>query len=509
MSQEESGAESGGAAQALQRPLSNAGAGWLVFVTSGAVLMLEIISLRLVAPYLGLTLETNTAVIGFALAAIAIGASLGGRAADRTQPARMIGPAILIAGALVLLVGPIVRATGEQVRGGDASAVLLIAAVAILPPAALLSAVTPMVVKLQLATLAETGRTVGWLSGIGTLGALVSTFATGFLLVAKMPTTRILLTLGGCLIALGLVLTIRLRGLRAAVGPLLLAILGFFASTASPLPCDVETAYHCALVVADEDHESGRILRLDTLLHSYVDLEDPTHLRFSYIRGVSSAVDAALPPGPLDALHIGGGGVSYPRYLEATRPGTDSLVLEIDEGVIELDQDKLGLELGRGIEVRIQDARVGLAQEPSETRDLVVGDAFGGLAVPWHLTTRETVAEIRRVLKPDGLYAVNVIDYPPLSFARAEVATIAGVFDHVAVIARPEILSKAAGGNLVLVASDRPLPLGQIRSRLAVQAPELDLLAGAERLARFTAGAGILTDDYSPVDQLVTQPGIG
>jgi MFS family permease len=489
--------------------LGGTAASWLVFITSGAVLILEILSLRLVAPYLGLTLETNSAVIGFALAAIAVGASLGGKAADRTPPSKLIGPAILLAGVLVLFVGPIVRLTGEQVRGRDASAVLLITAVAILPPAALLSAVTPMVIKLRLATLDETGRTVGRLSGVGTLGALVATFATGFLLVAKMPTTVILVTLGVFLIVMGFFVTVRLRGVRAAAGPLLLAILGLLGSTSSAPPCDVETAYHCAIVVPDQEHESGRILQLDTLLHSYVDLADPTHLRFSYIRGVSSAVDATLPPGALDALHIGGGGVSYPRYLDATRPGTRNLVLEIDRGVIELDQAKLGLRLGDGIDVRIQDARVGLAQEPPETRDLVVGDAFGGLAVPWHLTTRETVADIRRVLRPDGLYAVNVIDYPPLSFARAEVATITDVFEHVAVIARPEILAKAQGGNLVLVASDAPLPLPEIRAQLARQAPELDLIGRREQLDEFRDDAGILTDDYAPVDQLVTNPGIG
>ena len=303
--------------------------------------------------------------------------------------------------------------------------------------------------------------------------------------------------------------TVRLRGVKAAAGPLLLAIFGLIGSTSSAPPCDVETAYHCAIVVPDEELESGRTLQLDTLLHSYVDLADPTHLRFTYIRGVASAVDATLPPGALDALHIGGGGVSYPRYLDATRPGTRNLVLEIDRGVIELDQAKLGLRLGDGMEVRIQDARVGLAQEPSGTRDLVVGDAFGGLAVPWHLTTRETVADIRRVLRPGGLYAVNVIDYPPLSFARAEVATIEDVFEHVAVIARPEILSKAQGGNLVLVASDDPLQLAQIRAELGRQAPELDLIGGREELTEFRDGAGILTDDYAPVDQLVTNPGVG
>ncbi|MGQ0678288.1 MAG: fused MFS/spermidine synthase [Actinomycetota bacterium] len=484
--------------------MSNAGAAWLVFLASGAVLMLEILSLRLVAPYLGLTLETNTAVIGFALASIAAGSWVGGRISDRVAPERLIGPALLTSGVFVLFVGPIVRATGEQVRGGDASAVLLMVAAAIFVPAALLSAVTPMVVKLRLATLAETGRVVGRLSGIGTLGALISTFTTGFLLVAKLPTTFILLTLGGVLIVLGVVLTIRLRSGRAVIAPLLLSAVGAFFLTAVPPPCDIETAYHCARVDQDPANPSGRFLILDTLFHSHIDLADPTFLLFSYIRGLSSAVDAAMPEGPVDALHIGGGGVSYPRYLEATRPGSTSLVLEIDQGVIDLDVAELGLRLGGDIDVRIQDARVGLASQATGSRDLVVGDAFGGLAVPWHLTTLEMVRDIKRVLKPEGVYAVNVIDYPPLAFARAQVATIGRVFEHVAVIARPDILSGQQGDNLVIVGSDRPLPGPVIEANLMARVPELSLITGPEQIAEFVGNATVLTDDFAPVDQLVT-----
>ncbi|MDQ4149368.1 MAG: fused MFS/spermidine synthase, partial [Actinomycetota bacterium] len=162
--------------QASSRSLGPQSSAWLVFFSSGAVLVLEILSLRLVAPYLGLTLETSTAVIGFALAAIAAGAWIGGRAADAVAPQRLLGPTLMIAGVLVLFLGPAVRLTGGRVRGGDATAVLVMAAVAVFAPAALLSAVTPMVVKLRLASLAETGRVVGRLSGIATFGALVATF---------------------------------------------------------------------------------------------------------------------------------------------------------------------------------------------------------------------------------------------------------------------------------------------------------------------------------------------
>lgn len=478
-------------------------AGWLVFVTSGAILMLEILSLRLVAPYLGLTLEMSTGVIGFALGAIALGAWLGGRVADSIPPQRVLGPMVLLAGVLVLFVGPAVRITGEAVRGGNATSVLIMAAVSILAPAALLAAVTPLVVKLRLQGLDETGRVVGRLSGLGTLGALVATFATGFLLVAELPTSRILLALGGTLIVLGVVLTLTLRGHRGAYALLLFALLGVGASSFSPPPCDVETAYHCARVVTDPLRPSGRTLRMDTLFHSYVDLEDPAYLEFSYTRSFAAVFDAARPSEPLDALHIGGGGFSIPKYIDFTRPGSDNLVLEIDQGVVDLDVKSLGLVLGQGIEARVGDGRVGLADQPDDSRDLVVEDAFGGLAVPWHLTTVETAREISRILRPDGIYLVNVIDFAPLLFARAEAATIAEVFPHVALISRPDVLDGRGGDNLVMVASERPLPIDKIREELQQRAPEFTLIDG-DRYTRFAGDARILTDDYAPVDQLVT-----
>ncbi|HVD29042.1 MAG TPA: fused MFS/spermidine synthase [Mycobacteriales bacterium] len=488
----------------------------LVFLTSGAVLVLEILTLRLIAPYVGLTLETNTAVIGIALAAIATGAWLGGKAADVVPAERLLGPLVLGGGALVFAVLPLVRWTGEAVRGGDASGVLLIAAVAVFVPAALLSAVAPVVVKVRLATLRETGTVVGRLSGTGTLGAIAATFATGFVLVAMVPTSTILYALGGLLLVVGGVLSVRglgggrlpVAGRRSVAGPLVLALLGAAAGVAAPDPCALETAYHCARVATDPDRATGRVLLLDALRHSYVDLADPTWLEFAYTRGMASAIDVFRPAGaPVRALHLGGGGLTVPRYLAERRPGTRSLVLEIDAGVLAIDRRTLPDV--PGVRTRLGDARVGLADQPAAGQDLVVGDAFGGVAVPWHLATREVLADVRRVLTDDGLYVANVIDHGPLAFARAEVATTAQVFPHVALVATDAALTRR-GGNLVIVASPAPLPLDALRRRLAERSaerePALRMVAGAELVA-FTGDARVLTDDFAPVDQLLTPYG--
>src|SRR3954471_1932784 len=183
----------------------------VTFLASGSVLVLEVVGLRLIAPYVGITLQTSTAVIGFALAAIAIGAWTGGATADRTDPRRLIAPLLVAGGALVVAVLPLVRFAGSLLTGADAGGVLLLAAVAVVVPAALLSAVPPMVVKLQLADLAETGSVVGRLSGIGTLGAIAATFATGFLLIAVLPSSAILVGTGAVTAAAGIAVGVLLR----------------------------------------------------------------------------------------------------------------------------------------------------------------------------------------------------------------------------------------------------------------------------------------------------------
>jgi spermidine synthase len=126
--------------------------------------------------------------------------------------------------------------------------------------------------------------------------------------------------------------------------------------------------------------------------------------------------------------------------------------------------------------------------------------------VPWHLTTRQVVAEVRRSLRPDGVYAVNVIDFPPNRFARAETATIASVFPNVAVAAGPGALAGRAGGNFVIVASASPLPLAALRARLVRRGTPMAVAAGAE-VDGFAAGSPVLTDEFAPVDQLITHPG--
>ncbi|HEX6254350.1 MAG TPA: fused MFS/spermidine synthase [Euzebyales bacterium] len=482
----------------------------IVFATSAGVLMLEILAGRLLAPYVGVTLETYTGVIGVVLAGIALGAWWGGRQADARDPRTMLGPVIAFGGLLALACLPLIRLFGPALAGRSPVSIVTLALLGFFAPATVLSAVTPMVVKIQLESLRETGRTVGRLSAISTAGALFGTFVTGFVLLAAFPTPPIVVALGSGIVAGGVGLWAWLPRQESGsptatmMGAVGLAAVGLLLGT----PCEHETAYFCATVLADEEVDSGRLLILDTLRHSYVDLDDPTHLEFSYARNVVDVVDATLPPGALDAVHIGGGGFTLPRYLEATRPGSESLVLELDPELVRLARDELGLRTDPKLQVRTGDARLGLENVPDDSQDLVIGDAFGGLAVPWHLTTAEFAAEIHRVLRPGGVYVLNMIDHPPLAFARAEAATLGDVFDATAVIAPPERLAGDVGGNFVMVGTDAVDAMA-IQRQLDARGEGEQVITGAS-LDAFIGDAPVLTDAYAPVDQLLEpQPAAG
>jgi hypothetical protein len=479
--------------------LGRLGAGAVVFFCSAAVLVIEILAGRMLAPYVGVSLETYTGVIGTVLAGIAAGSAAGGWLADRHDARALVGPAIVAGGLLAVASVPVVSALGPSVAstGGDPVGIVFLALTAFVLPTGVLSAVNPMIAKLSLTTTTETGTIVGGLSAAGTAGALVGTFMTGFVLVAAAPTRPIVFAIGAALVVLGVVLWARLTGRRPGpalvAGVLAASVLVVGVAAASPSECEHETAYYCVAIERDPQRPGGRTLVLDNLNHSYVDLDDPTYLDFRYTRLFAAAIAAQFGDEPLDALHLGGGGFTFPRWLEATRPGSRSTVLELDADLVSIAEDELGLERGPDMRVRTGDARLNIEDEPSNRYDVVVGDAFGGVSVPWHLTTREMLREVGRVLRPGGAYVANLIDSGARRFLRAELATLAETFEHVLLVAPPT----GTFGNHVVVASDEPIT--------APAVGDDGVVVSGSTLDAFVGNARVLRDDFAPVDQLITK----
>jgi SAM-dependent methyltransferase len=256
----------------------------------------------------------------------------------------------------------------------------------------------------------------------------------------------------------------------------------------------VRTASGTAELLADADRPGSWMLLVDDTPQSHVDLDDPAHLEFEYVRRMGHALDLAAPDGqPLDVLHLGGGALTLPRYLAVTRPGSRQRVVEIDQPLTDLVRAHLPLPRGARIRVRADDARAALVTRPDASADVVVCDVFAGARTPAHLTSAEFVAEVRRVLRPAGTYLANVADGPPLRFARAQVATLRTAFPQVCLLAEPGTLRGRRFGNLVAVASAADLPVPALTRRCAGDPMPARVVAGDD-LDRFAGDAAAVTD---------------
>lgn len=244
----------------------------------------------------------------------------------------------------------------------------------------------------------------------------------------------------------------------------------------------------------DRDRPRAWTLLIDDAPQSYVDLDDPTYLDFSYQRRLGHVADLAAPSGkPLRVLHLGGGALTLARYVAATRPRSTQQVMEIDAPLVQLVRAELPLESGWRIRVRDGDARAGLAKVPDGWADLVIADVFGGARTPAHLTSTEFVDEVRRALAPGGWYAANLADGPPLAFVRSQIATVGAAFAELCLTAPPAVLRGKRFGNAVLLAADGELPVAELTRRAATD-PESGRVEHGRALRDFAGGAAPVTD---------------
>lgn len=479
-----------------QAAISRQGALFLVAATSGFVLVIEILAGRLLAPFVGVSIDTFTGIIGTILFGIAIGAAVGGWLADRYDPVKMIAQALIYGGLLTWIAIPITSAVGPAVGSGPI-AIVTLSAVAFVAPTAVLSGIGPMVAKLEIEDLSETGAIVGRLSAASTFGALIGTFGTGFVLIALLPVRTLMLIIGALLLVAGLILLVKVARSRPSVTDIGLTVIAAFLTLSIGVPCDQTTAYYCIRVVADdpEVRPGGRNLILDQLRHAHVDLDDPTFLDIRYMRLFADAAQR-LPDGPIRVLHIGGGGFTLPRFIDAVRPGSSHTILEIDEDLVPIIQRDFGLADDHGFDIRIGDARILLADLEDNSFDLVVGDAYSGNAVPWHLATVEVTEEIDRLLDDDGIYIANIIDGNENRFIRSQLATLGEVFGELAMVEPDGGVQNFAQNQLVVAGHN---PIGQ----LDIDPPDGRQLSQDELVSFIGDDALVLTDDFAPADQLL------
>ncbi|AEB43691.1 spermidine synthase [Micromonospora maris] len=252
-----------------------------------------------------------------------------------------------------------------------------------------------------------------------------------------------------------------------------------------------------AELTPDPDRPGSWTLMLDGAPQSHVDLNDPTHLEFEYVRRLAAAFDLIAPAGaPLRVLHLGGGALTLPRYVAATRPGSAQRVVEVDAALVDLVRRALPWRADARLKVRVDDARAALTGTRDDSYDVVVADVFAGARTPARLTSVQYAAEVARVLRPGGWYLANLADGPPLRYARGQVATVRTVLPRGCLVADAAVLRGRRYGNLVLVAGRQEPPVAELTRRAAGDWFPGRVLAGAD-LDHFVGGAAVVHDEQA------------
>lgn len=497
----------------VARPVRIIEAYALVFTASACSLVLEILAGRILAPYLGVSLYTWTSIIGVILAGITFGNYIGGVLADRAASRGLLRRIFLYSALTVVAIVILAPTVADRISGAPIPLMLrivLATAAAFLVPATILGTITPIVVKLSLHSLEDAGATVGRIYAVSAAGSIAGTFLTGFLLIDLFGSRTTVWLVGAMLLFCGLVVG-PWRGARGGHALSVLSVVLFLllspllvATKALPGPCQAETSYFCIRIedVTTADGRPARGLFLDRLMHSALVDGDPTALGYDYERVYRALTDEQLARDPaLHLLVIGAGGYSFPRYMVARHPQAAVEALEIDPGVVRFNQERLGLPVDSPIITHVGDARLFLngadGPPPRGTYQVVQGDAFNDVSVPYHLTTREFNTLVRASMTPDGLYLVNMVDSGYEGrFAQAYSNTLRAVFGNVVVYALDGQVGRHGHATFVIAASAAPISRPAVAGWTAFAPPDL--------VTRFASRTDlVLTDDYTPVDTLL------
>ncbi|WP_129657182.1 spermidine synthase [Rothia uropygialis] len=224
-----------------------------------------------------------------------------------------------------------------------------------------------------------------------------------------------------------------------------------------------------ARILPDGFSDNGYVLEIGGAEQSHVDLDHPESIFYEYLRRVGNIVDTIAPPGEtISAAHLGAGGLTLPRYIQATRPGSPQTAVEIERELPSLVLRELPLPAGTRLNILTDDARAALpalaqdaGPEAGYGLDLVFVDIFSGKDSPEHLACRDFYAEALATLTDRGVLVVNVGDDPGLRFFARQAQFLSdaacedpriGAASGAWTLADATMISGRQEGNLILAA---------------------------------------------------------
>ncbi len=479
-------------------------------LTAGAsVMILELLGSRLLAPYYGSTLFVWGSLIGVVMAGLSIGYWYGGKRADINSSYSAFSLLIFGAGVYTLFLTIVsadifrfVLALNLGERYGPLAAAMLVLGI----PSLLLGAVSPFAIKLSTASLARVGRTAGNIYSLSTVGSIIGTFATAFILVPALGVSTILYSLSTVLIVVSLVgLANRFRAISVVVISISLVFSAAGQASAGGIIYEKETLYH-RLIVQDNTISGTRTLLLDNHFHSAMDLRDPDRIVFQYTKYFH--LGPAFSPEIMNVLFIGGGGFSGPKQFLRDYPNMNIDVVEVDPEVIRVAKEYFLVPESPHLRVFAQDGRTFLS-ETDRIYDLIILDAYAKSYVPFHLMTREFHELAFSRMSDDGILISNMITSltgRTSDLFRAELKTMQDIFSSIKIYP----VSGDAGGivqNVMVLAQKDGLELDidavRENANSVVKIDLNDILDRQYISPIDNVGSVILTDDFAPVENFL------
>ncbi|NOZ10126.1 MAG: hypothetical protein GXP09_03645 [Gammaproteobacteria bacterium] len=487
-----------------------------IFISSACLMVLEISAGRLLAPYIGVSLYTWTSIIGVILAGLSLGNWLGGVWADRSGNEQSAGLALAVGGIaslgillILTVIAPLIQGSGMGLLSASFFFVLALFFV----PAALLGVVTPLLTTLALRIDSRTGHIVGLMHALAALGSIAGTFVTGYWLIQYFGTRNVVTGTAVVLFVLALPFLWQARRIVAALIMIVTTavVAAIYTRQGFATPCDRESNYFCIRVVDESGMApfgQARALILDHLLHGVSHQTEPGMLIPPYMHLMDELILGhfeAKHTSNLAFFFAGGGSYTQPRAVQELYPEAHITVVELDPLVTRVAEDNLYLNTS-GMRVFHRDTRVILNALQRERFDVIVGDVFHDISIPYHLVTQEYAQLVKSRLKPRGLYTLNVVDvFPDPRLVKSLFKTLSSVFEQVHVWLEVPLPVQIQRATFVLSAGDathRPPELlaaqrGLQRTWYRITEPMLNKGTPVEELP-------ILTDDAVPVERLLS-----
>lgn len=485
--------------------------GLVVFLSSALLMILEIVAGRIIAPYVGVSLYTWSSVIGVVLGGLSLGNWLGGRWADNGASEREVGVTLLAAGVasiavlfLLTVLAPLIQAAQINLLGASFLYVLGLFFI----PATLLGVITPILTTMAIKLDSRAGHVVGRMNALAALGSILGTFAAGYWLIQYFGTRNIVICTAVILFIMGGMFLFRYNKRLLAILFIINILIGggTYLRGGFTAYCDKESAYFCIRVVNAAEmvpRGDARALVLDHLVHGINYRHWPDSLFTPYVHLMDELARYHLAERAATARYFfaGGGAYTSPRAVKAHSPGASITVAEIDRDVTHMARARLFVDTD-GMQILHKDARMALVSFADNQFDIVIGDVFNDVIVPYHLLTKEYVALVRAKLAVQGMYVLNVVDVPTdPRLLKSMYKTLGAVFRYV------DIWTEAGQVDVkrytyVISARDTAAMPASIASQQGFKRRWQNVTSRIISTGMDMADIPILTDNYAPVERL-------